>query len=192
MSPSYLVDTNICIAYKKRKSGIPERLEGLPAGAAVMSLVTWGELVLGAEKSQRPVESFAILERVRQIIPVLGMEEKVGNHYGNLRGTLEKAGRPIGPNDMWIAAHALSRGLKLVTNNTGEFSRVAGLDLEDWTASWPRPSPSSPSSNAFRSSAATRSCSVVTSPNSTVSSIAPSCRRSGAIRSAFPRTSCSR
>jgi tRNA(fMet)-specific endonuclease VapC len=133
VTPRYLLDTNICIAYKKRKPGVPERVNSLPLGEAVMSLVTWGELVLGAEKSQYRERSFEILQRVREIIPVLGMEEKVGNHYGAIRGSLEKAGQPIGPNDMWIAAHALAHDLKLVTNNTGEFSRVAGLALEDWT-----------------------------------------------------------
>lgn len=133
MTPRYLLDTNIRIAYKKRKPGVPERVGKLPQGEAVMSLITWGELVHGAEKSQHQAQSFAILERIRQIIPVLGMEEKVGNHYGAIKRALEKTGRPIGPNDLWIAAHALAHDLKLVTNNTGEFSRVEGLDLEDWT-----------------------------------------------------------
>jgi len=48
-------------------------------------------------------------------------------------GELEKAGRIIGPNDLWIAAHAQTLGIALVTNNTGEFDRVGGLTLEDWT-----------------------------------------------------------
>ena len=133
MTPRYLLDTNICIAYKKHKLGVPELVDTLPRGEAVMSLITWGELVHGAEKSQHRAQSFAILERIRQIIPVLGMEETVGNHYGAIKGTLEKTGRLIGPNDMWIAAHALAHNLKLVTNNTGEFNRVSGLTVEDWT-----------------------------------------------------------
>lgn len=133
VAPRYLLDTNICIAYKKQRPGVPERIKALSAGEAAMSIVTWGELVLGAEKSQRREESFAILQRIREIIPVLGMDEEAGNHYGAIRGTLEKQGTPIGPNDLWIAAHARSCKLSLVTNNTREFQRVPDLALEDWT-----------------------------------------------------------
>lgn len=133
MTPRYLLDTNVCIAYKKRKPGIPERIEALPAGHAAMSVVTWGELMLGVEKSQQRERSLEILNRVREIIPVVGTDEAVGTHYGVIRGQLEQAGRTIGPNDLWIAAHARALDIPVVTNNTGEFSRVAGLTVEDWT-----------------------------------------------------------
>ena len=133
MTPRYLLDTNICIAYKKRKLGVPERIDALPPGQAVMSVITWGELMLGVEKSQHRTRSLEILERVREIIPVIGVDERVGTRYGAIRGELESAGRTIGPNDLWIAAHAQTLGIALVTNNTGEFARVGGLTLEDWT-----------------------------------------------------------
>lgn len=133
MTPRYLLDTNVCIAYKKRKPGIPERIEALSAGLVAMSVVTWGELMLGVEKSQQRERSLEILKRVREIIPVVGTDEVVGNHYGSIRGQLEMAGTPIGPNDLWIAAHARALGIPVVTNNTGEFGRVSGLTVEDWT-----------------------------------------------------------
>ena len=133
MTPCYLLDTNVCIAYKKRKSGIPERIETLPAGQVAMSVVTWGELMLGVEKSQFRERSLEILKRVREIIPVIGTDESVGDHYGAIRGQLELAGKKIGPNDLWIAAHARALGITVVTNNTGEFARVSGLTVEDWT-----------------------------------------------------------
>ncbi len=133
MTPRYLLDTNICIAYKKRKPGVPERIDALPPGQAVMSVITWGELMLGVEKSQHRTRSLEILERVREIIPVIGVDERVGTRYGAIRGELESAGRTIGPNDLWIAAHAQTLGIALVTNNTGEFARIGGLTLEDWT-----------------------------------------------------------
>ena len=133
MTPRYLLDTNVCIAYKKRKPGIPERIEALAAGQVVMSVVTWGELMLGVEKSQQRERSLEILKRVREIIPVVGTDEEVGNHYGSIRGQLEMAGTPIGPNDLWIAAHARALGIPVVTNNTGEFGRISGLTVEDWT-----------------------------------------------------------
>ena len=133
MTPCYLLDTNVCIAYKKRKSSIPERIETLPAGQVAMSVVTWGELMLGVEKSQFRERSLEILKRVREIIPVIGTDESVGDHYGAIRGRLELAGKKIGPNDLWIAAHARALGIPVVTNNTGEFARVSGLTVEDWT-----------------------------------------------------------
>lgn len=133
MTPRYLLDTNICIAYKKRKPGVPERIDASPPGQAVMSVITWGELMLGVEKSQHRTRSLEILERVREIIPVIGVDERVGTRYGAIRGELESAGRTIGPNDLWIAAHAQTLGIALVTNNTGEFARIGGLTLEDWT-----------------------------------------------------------
>lgn len=139
MTPQFLLDTNICIAYKKRTSGVPERIDALPAGQAVMSVVTWGELVLGAEKSQKRAASFAILERVRQMIPVLGLDESAGTHYGAIRGELETQGKTIGPNDLWIAAHARAHSLRLVTNNTREFQRVPDLPLDDWTQAEAQP-----------------------------------------------------
>lgn len=133
MTPRYLLDTNVCIAYKKRKLGIPERIEALSAGQVAMSVVTWGELMLGVEKSQQRERSLEILKWVREIIPVVGTDEEVGNHYGAIRGQLEMAGTPIGPNDLWIAAHARALGIPVVTNNTGEFGRISGLTVEDWT-----------------------------------------------------------
>ncbi len=139
MKPQFLLDTNICIAYKKRKPGVPERIDALPPGQAVMSVVTWGELVLGAEKSQKRAESFAILQRVRQMIPVLGLDENAGGHYGAIRGELETQGNTIGPNDLWIAAHARAHDLRLVTNNIREFQRVPNLPLEDWTQAGAQP-----------------------------------------------------
>ena len=133
MTPRYLLDTNICIAFKKRKPGIPEKIDGLPPGQAVMSVVTWGELMLGVEKSRERERSLATLKRIRQIIHVVGADEAVGDHYGAIRGQLEQAGNPIGPNDLWIAAHARALGIPVVTNNTREFAKVSGLTVEDWT-----------------------------------------------------------
>ena len=56
----------------------------------------------------------------------------VGEHYGDIRATLERAGTPIGNNDLWIAAHARALDVTLISNNTSEFERVPGLRLENW------------------------------------------------------------
>lgn len=134
MSPRYLLDTNICIYMRKNAfPALTERADTLPPGALAMSVVTWGELVTGAEKSKERERTLANLARLRQIVPVLEMDDVVGDHYGDIRAQLEKAGQPIGVNDNWIAAHARALGMTLITNNTREFAKVSGLAVEDWT-----------------------------------------------------------
>lgn len=135
MSVRYLLDTNICIFMRKRSfTPLNERMDALPPGAAAMSVVTWGELVTGAEKSRQKERTFANLHRLREIVPVLELDDKVGDHYGAIRGTLELAGQPIGVNDNWIAAHARALDLTLITDNMREFERIPGLRVENWTA----------------------------------------------------------
>lgn len=129
----YLLDTNICIYIAKRRP--PEVLrhfEQLEAGAVVMSIITYGELQFGAEKSQQAKAAHAKLAGLAEIIPVLDLPGKAAGHYGRIRARLEQAGTPIGANDLWIAAHALAEDLTVVTNDTGEFSRIPGLRLENW------------------------------------------------------------
>ncbi|OYV71855.1 MAG: VapC toxin family PIN domain ribonuclease, partial [Acidithiobacillus ferrivorans] len=99
-----------------------------------MSAITLGELRHGAEKSQARDKALKVLDQLRSSIQVLEIPVDAGQHYGQIRARLEKMGKPIGNNDLWIAAHALSENLVLVTNNTQEFSRVEGLQLENWVS----------------------------------------------------------
>ena len=131
----YLLDTTICIYIaKQRPAGVAQRFAKLAVGSVGMSLVTWGELRYGAEKSQQRNQALDTLERLQALIPVIAMGDVVGESYGAIRAHLERAGTPIGNNDLWIAAHALSLKLTLVSNNTREFERVPGLKLENWVA----------------------------------------------------------
>ena len=68
-----------------------------------------------------------------RLIQVLPLPIEAGEHYGEIRAALQRSGQPIGNNDLWIAAHARALGIPVVTNNTGEFARVSGLTVEDWT-----------------------------------------------------------
>jgi len=72
------------------------------------------------------------LRRLSKLLVVLPMPEDAGRTYGVIRAALAAKGNSIGPNDLWIAAHALAAGLILVTNNEREFKRVKGLKLENW------------------------------------------------------------
>jgi len=131
----YLLDTNICIYIaKQRPPAVIRRFSNLAIGTVGMSLITFGELRYGAEKSNQRISALETLERLQRLIPVVTPDEAVGETYGVIRAHLERSGTPIGNNDLWIAAHALRLGIILVSNNTREFERVPGLNLENWIA----------------------------------------------------------
>lgn len=129
----YLLDTNICIYIAKRKPiNVLHKFENLSVGEVGMSTVTYGELLYGVQKSQHQKKSMTILTELITLIPVLPLETDVGKHYGKIRGKLEQQGKLIGNNDLWIASHALSLEVVLVTNNVKEFSRIPHLKIENW------------------------------------------------------------
>lgn len=105
----------------------------LTPGEAVISVVTYGELRFGVEKSAFS-GAVALLNRFVDLVPVLPMPVSAGDHYGAQRKRLEAAGEMIGGNDLWIAAHALADKLTLVTNNEREFRRIDALNIENWIA----------------------------------------------------------
>jgi tRNA(fMet)-specific endonuclease VapC len=129
----YLLDTNICIYIaKNRPDEVLKRFQQLGVGEVAMSVITHGELCFGACKSRRREEAQKALREMATMIPVLPLTSKVGERYGEIRSELEKSGRPIGNNDIWIAAHALALGVVLVTNNAREFARIPDLAVENW------------------------------------------------------------
>lgn len=129
----YLLDTNILIYLANRRSdAVAARFARLRPGEIAMSCVTYGELRYGAEKSARREEVLTTLERLAERVPVLALDAAASRNYGRIRRALEQAGKPLGNNDLWIAAHALAQELVLVTNNEREFGRVPGLKMENW------------------------------------------------------------
>jgi tRNA(fMet)-specific endonuclease VapC len=131
----FLLDTNICIyVQRKRPPEVLARFSKLKAGEAAISVITWGELLYGAEKSTQRTRALEVLHEFVSLIPVLPMHEDAGAHYGAIRAALEAKGQPIGGNDLWIAAHARSAGLTVVTNNEREFKRVPQLKVQNWAA----------------------------------------------------------
>lgn len=128
----YLLDTNIVIYVIKRR---PIEVLGLfndNAGRMAMSAITLSELYHGAEKSAKVSQNLEVIEEFSSLLEVLPYTGKASAHYGSIRSALEKAGQPIGVNDLHIAAHARSEGLVVVTNNVSEFARVPGLMVENW------------------------------------------------------------
>jgi len=134
MKTRYMLDTNICIYIAKHQPPeVKARFERLKPGQLVMSAITYGELYCGANKSNQRMKALAVLEELIQDITVEALTFAAARVYGDIRAALEKQGRLIGNNDLWIGAHAKALDVTLATNNEREFKRIAGLSVENWT-----------------------------------------------------------
>jgi tRNA(fMet)-specific endonuclease VapC len=130
-----VLDTNICIyAINRRSTAIVRRLARHAAHqeAVCVSAITVAELEYGIAKSQHVDRNRAALEDFLMPLDVLAFDGDAARHYGDIRRALEVRGTPIGPNDLFIAAHARSLGATLITNNPAEFARVPDLGLDNW------------------------------------------------------------
>jgi len=133
MESRFLLDTNVFIHIRQRRP--PEvlaRFNRLKPGEAAISVVSYGELLYGLEKSQFREQAFRQLTELVSLLPVLALPTQAGASYGAIRAALEAKGEIIGNNDLWIAAHAIAAGLILVTNNEQEFRRIPGLKMQNW------------------------------------------------------------
>ncbi len=129
----YLLDTNACIRVLNGTSpSLIEHLRAVPRSLVRLSSVVKAELLFGARKSTRMAENLRLLERFFDTIASLPFDDRCAEKYGLLRNELDRAGTPIGPNDLLIAATARAHRAILVTHNVREFSRVAELRIEDW------------------------------------------------------------
>ena len=129
----YLLDTNICIyLIRKKPPQVLRKFSAYSVGEIAISSITVAELQFGVQKSQRPTQNQRALEQFLIPLTIVDFDNKAAIAYGRIRATLESQGTPIGPLDTLIAAHALSLNVTLVTNNTGEFSRVRNLKLVNW------------------------------------------------------------
>lgn len=130
-----LLDTNICIyIIKQQPPAVLNRFLEHQVGDIGISTVTLSELRYGVAKSIHKEKNAEALDEFIIPLEVVPYDEEAASVYGHIRAALEKAGTPIGSLDMLIAAHAISLGLPLVTNNTREFSRIPGITLVDWLA----------------------------------------------------------
>ena len=130
----WLLDTNVCIyLIKKKPDHLLHRLRQVDIATVSVSAVSVAELQYGVAKSGRPEQNALALAAFLAPLGVEAFDDAAAAAYGPLRAELERAGTPIGSLDMLIAAHALALGRTVVTNNTREFRRVAGLKVEDWS-----------------------------------------------------------
>ena len=129
-----MLDTNLCVrVLRDRPQGLRPRLN-IEADSLCISSITFAELVYGAEKSARPAQNRAEVDKLATRLQVLAFDDRAAAHSAEIRANLERRGVPIGAYDLLIAGHGRSQGLIIVTGNLREFSRVEGLRAEDWLA----------------------------------------------------------
>jgi tRNA(fMet)-specific endonuclease VapC len=133
VAAEYLLDTNILIAaLNGTSSPLLNRLAGFAPSRLQLSPVVLGELLLGAEKSQRREAALSAVQELAESMAALPFDADDARSYAHIRAALERKGNPIGSLDMLIAAQAVARELVLVTDNLREFKRVPGLVCENW------------------------------------------------------------
>ncbi len=128
-----MLHTDTCIAIIKRKPDqLLNNLRRKSVGQIGVSSIVLGELAFGAARSERPAQNAAALQEFLLAIEVADFDRAAALEYGTVRASLARSGLPIGSLDTLIAGHALALDVILVTHNTREFGRVAGLRVEDW------------------------------------------------------------
>ncbi len=127
-----MLDTNVVSELARNPKGaVARRIAEVGAEAVCVSIITAAELRYGCAKKGSP-KLLAHIEAILGSMQVLALDTPTDAEYGRIRAELEAVGKPIGPNDLFIAAHAYALGVVLVTANTGEFSRIPALRVENW------------------------------------------------------------
>lgn len=129
-----MLDTNIVSDLIRNPAGkVAKKIRKVGAEGLCVSIITAAELRFGAAKRSSP-RLIQLVEQVLDELDILALDVPADAAYGRIRNDLEKAGRPIGPNDLLIAAHASCVGAVLITANAKEFKRVRDLKVENWLA----------------------------------------------------------
>ena len=129
----YMLDTNMCIyIIKKHPVHVLNTIKRLNISDICISSVTLAELEYGVQKSERKAQNSLALAEFLSPVEIMAFDEKAAIEFGKIRAALERKGKLIGEYDLMIAAHALSLGLILVTNNIKEFTRVPHIRIENW------------------------------------------------------------
>lgn len=133
--PRYMLDTDTCSYIMKRSNDrLIRRLQRVSVSDVCISVITKAELLYGVGVSTHKQQDQAALAAFLQYVEVLPFPDEASSQYAKIRADLKKRGMMIGANDLFIAAHACSLDLTLVTNNTREFKRIRDLALENWAA----------------------------------------------------------
>ena len=129
----FLIDTDILIYSLKGDPVVMDHLNQTSASPKAISVISYGELLYGAHKSARPIDNLARVRRLGEVLPVIDISPAIMEAFGSLKARLEESGNRLDDFDLVIAATAITIGYRLVTNNEKHFSRIEGLEIENWT-----------------------------------------------------------
>jgi tRNA(fMet)-specific endonuclease VapC len=133
MSPLYMLDTDTCAFILRRTSdALLARIQSVPLKQQTVSVVTYAELLYGVQVSTKKKSNQEAVDNLIRHLTVFEWNLDAAKHYAVIRAALKKKGTMIGSNDLLIASHAVSIGATVVTNNTKDFGRIAGLKIENW------------------------------------------------------------
>ena len=128
---SYLIDTDIIIYSIKGNSIVQNRFlltEHIPKA---ISVITYGELLFGAKKSQNVEKNLAVVYRIKELFPIVGIDKAVIETFSGIKASMQKTGSLVDDMDLLIASTALTMNYTLVTNNEKHF-KIKGLKIENW------------------------------------------------------------
>lgn len=129
---NYLIDTDILIYSLKNNITVNNHLREKRDHPKSLSVITYGELIYGARRSRNTEKNLAKVRRISEIFPIIDISPPIMDTFGDLKVVLEKSGMLIDDMDLMIASTALTHNLILVTNNEKHFSRIRGLEIENW------------------------------------------------------------
>jgi len=128
----YLIDTDILVFLLRGDARVAESMAARAADPKAMSVITYGELLYGAEKSAQSLKNSAEVRRLGQLFRLVDVSEDIVETFAPLKAQLERRGEKLDAFDLLIASTALLLGYTLVTNNERHFVRVPGLSVENW------------------------------------------------------------
>jgi tRNA(fMet)-specific endonuclease VapC len=132
-----LIDSSVLIEHERQRLTLAQHLQGREDEEFFLSVISASELLHGVHRAQDAsvrARRSAFVEAVLERFPLLEIDVSTARSHARLWADLAAAGTPVGPNDLWLAATAVTHGLTLVTVNVREFSRVPGLRVEPWSA----------------------------------------------------------
>lgn len=129
----YLIDTDIIIYSLKNQPNVQNNFRLHSNDIKTISVITYGELALGAKKSRDRQKNMATVRRLSELFPVIDVTKSIMESFAELKAELQRQGNIIEDMDLIIAATAITMNYTLVTNNEKHFSRIPGLKIENWS-----------------------------------------------------------
>jgi len=129
----YLLDTDILIYALKGEPTVLDNFKKYAVEPKAVSVVTYGELVFGAQASQKVTENLAKVYRLKEIFPLVDVTAAIMDIFGALKAELRRNGTPVDDFDLLIGATALTTGYCVVTNNERHYAKIPGLEVVNWS-----------------------------------------------------------